>query len=85
MTLTVRLEPELEQRFVQACARRRHTRSEVVTQLIEQFLQAEEQVSLSPAELARKHGLIGSFSGPSDLATQAGDYIRERLGAKNPG
>jgi Ribbon-helix-helix protein len=85
MTLTVRLDPDLERRFAEVCSEQRSSRSEVVTRLIEQYVAARRATKLTPAELARKHKLIGSFIGPPDLAENAGRYLREKLGADNSG
>ena len=71
MTLTVRLDTALEQRFTATVRRQRRTKSEVVTQLLTQYLEAREpksvyQVALdlgvfdeptvdTPPDLARNH------------------------------
>ena len=45
MTLTVRLEPELERKLDAACKRRRVTKSMVVTGLIEEFVACDPEAS----------------------------------------
>jgi len=81
MTLTVRLEPELERKLDAVCKRRKTTKSAVVTDLVRQFVAREPQ--LSAYEVARKIGLIGSVaSGPSDISANAKKYVQRAIRAK---
>jgi hypothetical protein len=82
MTLTVRLDPELERRLESACKRRRTTKSAVVTSLVQEFVAREPEASAY--EVAEKLGLIGSVaSGPRDLSANAKKYARLAIRAKH--
>jgi len=82
MTLTVRLEPELERKLEAACKRRRATKSEVVTGLIQEFVAREPE--LSSYEVAARLGVIGSDTTPdADIAAKAKKRLREALRAKH--
>lgn len=81
MTLTVRLNPELEKQFTAAVRRERSTKSEVVTQLLTQYLVAREPKSAY--EIAQEIGIVGSVSGtPPDLARNSRQYLQAALKAK---
>ena len=56
------------------------SRSEVVKRAIRDLAQAGRRGSFGRA--ARDLGLIGCFSGPSDLGERHGKYFRRMLGAK---
>lgn len=81
MTLTVKLPTELEREFEIHCKRRRLTKSEVVTKLLAQYL-ALEAPKKTPHQLAEELGLVGGFSGPRDLSSNARRYLRKRLHEK---
>jgi predicted transcriptional regulator len=61
MTLTVRLEPELERQLEAVCRRRRTTKSAVVAGLIRELV-AREPAATS-YEVAARLGVIGSDPG----------------------
>jgi len=62
MTLTVKLDPALERDLDRHCKTSRLTKSEIVTRLLRQYFDMAVPKA-SAAALARKHRLIGSFSG----------------------
>lgn len=83
MTLTVRLDPDLERRFSVAVQRQRRTKSEVVTQLLVSYVEAREPKSAY--EVAEE---VGAFEGgpehtPPDLARNAKKYLKAALKAKH--
>jgi metal-responsive CopG/Arc/MetJ family transcriptional regulator len=82
VTLTVRLDPDLERRLEAACKRRRTTKSEVVTRLVREYVAREPQ--MSSYEIAEKLGVIGcAEGGPRDLAANAKKYVRRAIHAKH--
>ncbi|MCC7486675.1 MAG: hypothetical protein IT529_17015 [Burkholderiales bacterium] len=82
MTLTVRLEPELERRLEAACKRRRTTKSEVVSGLVREFVAREPEVS--SYEVAARLGVIGAdATSGGDTAASAKKLLRRALRAKH--
>jgi hypothetical protein len=82
MTLTVRLDPEIERRLDAVCRKRRTTKSAVVSSLVREFLAREPQAS--SYDVAQKLGLIGSVaSGPSDISVNAKRYAQRAIRAKH--
>ncbi|MGH8676053.1 MAG: hypothetical protein ACREVG_17325 [Burkholderiales bacterium] len=82
MTLTVRLEPELERKLEAACKRRRATKSTVVTGLIEEFVAREP--AANSYQVAVRLGVIGSDATASaDTAANAKNLLRRVLRAKH--
>ena len=82
MTLTVRLEPELERKLEAACKRRRATKSTVVTGLIEEFVAREP--AANSYQVALRLGVIGSDTTASaDTAADAKKLLRRALRAKH--
>ena len=83
MTLSVRLDPELEKRFNEAVRRQRSTKTEVVTQLLINYVEACEPKSAY--EIAEEVGAFRvSFEKTSpDLATNARKYLVAALKAKH--
>ena len=81
MTLTVRLEPELERKLEAACERRRVTKSTVVTGLIQEFVAREPEAN--SYQVAVRLGVVGSdTTGPVDTAANAKKSLRRVLRAK---
>ena len=81
MTLTVRLDPELERQLDVVCRYQRLTKSQVVTGLLREFVAREPQ--LSSYETGVKLGIIGSDStGPRDAGARAKKLVRQALRAK---
>ena len=82
MTLTVRLDPELERQLDAVCKRRRTTKSAVVTGLVREFVAREPETS--SYEVAARLGVIGSDASKApDVAGKAKDYVRRALRAKH--
>lgn len=83
MTLTVRLDPELETALEQHCKKTGTTRSHVVTKSLRKYL-AQEKHTKSAYEVAEELGIIGSDNSPSppDLARNAKRYLVQAIGAK---
>jgi metal-responsive CopG/Arc/MetJ family transcriptional regulator len=78
MTLTVRLDAELEREFAAACRIKRTTRSAVVTELIRAYVQAKTPAK-SPFDLAEEMGLIGCMEHAPATAREHSRYIKEKL------
>ncbi len=83
MTLTVRLDPELEKRFNATVRRQRSTKSEVVTQLLVNYVAAREPKSAYEVAVE-----VGAFDEPfektpPDLAANARKYLVAALKAKH--
>ena len=84
MTLTVRLDPQLEDQLDRYCKKRRQTKSEVLTQLLRDHLAAVNDSSKTPYQIARDFGLIGAFaSGRRDASGNRKRYLKEKLRAKH--
>lgn len=82
MTLTVRLDPELERRLESVCERRRTTKSAVVTELVRQFVAREPEAS--SYDVAVKLGVIGIVAGGApDVARNAKRYVRRAVREKH--
>jgi predicted transcriptional regulator len=82
MTLTVRLDPELERRLEAASKRRHKTKSAVVTDLVREFVARERHASAY--EIAVRLGVAGcDRTGPADVAANAKKYARRVIGAKH--
>ena len=85
MTLTVRLTPHLRQQLESYCRKRRLTKTQVVTEFLEERLSSSSGQGKSPYQLARDFGLVGGFaSGKGDLAENRKRYLAEKLRAKRP-
>jgi len=84
MTLTVRLDPQLEEQLDSYCRKRRKTKTEVLTTLLRDHLAAANDTTKTPYELAREFGLIGAIaSGRRDESQNRKQYLREKLRAKH--
>ena len=82
MTLTVRLDPELERQLDAVCKRRRTTKSKVVTGLVREFVAREPEAS--SYEVAARLGAIGcDTSKAADVAANAKQHLRRALRAKH--
>jgi hypothetical protein len=83
MTLTVRLDPELERRLEAVCERRRTTKSAVVTNLVREFVAREP--AESSYEVAERLGVIGcDLSRPGvAVAANAKALVRRAIRAKH--
>jgi metal-responsive CopG/Arc/MetJ family transcriptional regulator len=82
MTLTVRLDEELERELEALCKRRRTTKSAVVAGLIRELVAREP--AASSYEVAARLGVIGADrSGARDRAAKAKQYVRRAVRAKH--
>lgn len=84
MTLTVRLEPELQSRLERYCKKHGVTKSHVITELLMKRLSVPSGDNRSLYERAREYGLVGGFaSGKGDLSANRKRYLTEKLRAKH--
>jgi hypothetical protein len=82
MSLTVRLDPELERRLEDVCERRGTTKSAVVVGLIRDLVARESEET--SCQVAARLGVTGSDrSEPRDRAANAKRYVRRALRAKH--
>lgn len=82
MTLTVRLDPELEKKLESVCRRRRTTKSAVVTDLVREFVAREPEAS--SYEVAARLGAVGcDRSRPGRVAANAKALARRAIRAKH--
>ena len=83
MTLTVRLDPDLENRFNQLVREQRRTKSEVVTELLTNYVKAREPKSAY--EVAVELGVFNlpATKAPRDLARNHKKYLAAALAAKH--
>lgn len=83
MTLTVRLDPDLEDRFNQLVREQRRTKSEVVTELLTRYVEAREPKTAY--EVALEVGVfdLPATDAPRDLARNHKKYLAAALAAKH--
>jgi predicted transcriptional regulator len=81
MTLTVRIDPELERQLEEVCRRQKTTKSEVVVNLVREYL-ARHPVR-SAFETAEELGLIGCMEGEKDLSATAKQRAAAAIRAKH--
>lgn len=83
MTLTVRLDPALEEKFSEIVRAEKRTKSEVVTDLLQRYVEAREA---RPAyEIALDAGVfeLAAAKAPRDLARNHKGYLAAALKAKH--
>jgi len=78
MTLTVRLDPELEREFDAACRLARTTKSAIVSDLIRGYVQASTPAK-SAFELAEDMGLVGCVEQAPAAGRDHSRFIRDKL------
>lgn len=78
MTLTVRLDPDIEREFAAACRLRRTSKSAVVTELIRGYLEAKSPAK-SSYELAVEMGLVGCMESAPAAGRDHSDYLKSKL------
>ncbi len=83
MTLTVRLDPSLEQELKAHCRRERVSKSQMVNGLLKSFLN-QQRSGLSFYELGKDLGFFGCMDGPPDLSVNRKKYLRARRLKKRP-
>ena len=83
MTLTVRLDPDLEERFTQLVREQRRTKSEVVTELLTRYVEA--CAPKTAYEVALDIGVfdLPATDAPRDLARKHKKYLAAALAAKH--
>ena len=77
MTLTVRLDPEIEQELAAHCKREQVSKSEVVSELLKTFLKRRRPAK-SFYEAAKEDGFFGCMDGVEDLSVNRKEYLRAR-------
>jgi predicted transcriptional regulator len=83
MTLTVRLDPELEREFAALCGLKRATKSAIVSELIRTYLQAQAPRQ-SAFELAEAMGLVGVQERAPAAGRDHSRYIKGKLRQRRP-
>lgn len=78
MSFSIRLPAETEQRLERYCRAHGVSKTQMISRLIEKEV-TEAAVKRTPFQLAESAGLVGSFDGPVDLATEHRRYSREKL------
>lgn len=81
MTLTVRLDPELEREFAEACRLKRTTKSAVVTALVRGYVRPAKP-AVSSFELAEAMGLVGCMEIAPASGRDHSRYLKEKLRGK---
>lgn len=81
MTLTVRLNPDIEREFAAACRLQRTSKSAVVTELIRGYVHAKTPPK-SPYALAEEMGLIGSMAHAPTAARDHSQFLKAKLRGK---
>ena len=81
MTLSIRLDPELESELARAAAQTGRSKSELVKASLREYL-ARVVPRKTPYELG-KDLFGGADAGPTDLAERRKDYLTESLRAKH--
>jgi hypothetical protein len=84
MTLTVRLEPELERELSEVCQLKGVTVTETVADLIRRFVESERPRK-SPFELAEDMGLIGAQESAPAAGRDHSRYLKDRLRGRRAG
>ena len=83
MTLTVRLDPQLQEQLESYCRKRRLSKTQLITGLLHEHLSVVTGNRKTPYQLARKLGLVGAMaSGKGDLAENRKRYLKEKIRAK---
>ena len=80
MTLTVRLDPELEKEFAAACRLKRTSKSAAVTELIRAYVRAQSP-GKSAFELAEEMGLVGCVASAPAAGRDHSGYLKSKLRA----
>ena len=84
MTLTVRLDPQLQEQLESYCRKRRLSKTQLITGLLHEHLSVVTGNRKTPYQLACKLGLVGAMaSGKGDLAENRKRYLKEKIRAKH--
>lgn len=81
MTLTVRLDPEIEREFAATCRLGRTTKSAVVAELIRGYVRAKAPAK-SAFELAEEMELIGCMEHAPAAGRDHSNYLKTKLRTK---
>ena len=84
MTLTVRLDQNLEREFTALCRIKGTTKSTVVTELIRGYVQTKAP-AMSPFELAEAMGLVGCQERAPAAGRDHSRYLRTKARNARPG
>ena len=82
MTMTVKLDPEMEQALRQCSAAQRRPASALIRDALGEYLAKEDNASLSAHALGAD--LFGRYRGPKDLAARRKAVMSELVNAKHP-
>ena len=77
MTLTVRLDPDVEREFAAACRLHRTSKSAVVTELIRGYVSTKTPTK-SPYALAEEMGLVGCIESAPASAREHSRYLKAK-------
>ena len=80
MTLTVRLDPDLEKEFAAACRLKRTTKSAAVAEMIRAYVGAQSPAK-SAFELAEEMGLVGCVARAPATGRDHSRYLKSKLRA----
>ena len=80
MTLTVRLDPELEKEFAVACRLKRTSKSAAVTELIRAYMRAQLPAKTA-FELAEEMGLVGCMARAPAAGRNHSSHLKAKLRA----
>lgn len=80
MTLTVRLDPDLEKEFAAACRLKRTTKSAAVAEMIRAYVGAQSPAK-SAFELAEEMGLVGCVARAPAAGRDHSRYLKSKLRA----
>ena len=84
MTLTVRLNPDLEREFAAMCRVKGATKSTVITELIRSYVHAKAP-TMSPFALAQAMGLAGCQVSAPAAGRDHSRYLRAKLRSTRAG
>lgn len=80
MTLTVRLDPDLEKEFAAACRLKRTSKSAAVAEMIRAYVRGQTPAKTA-FELAEEMGLVGCATSAPAAGRDHSRYLKSRLRA----
>lgn len=80
MTLTVRLDPDLEKEFAAACRLKRTSKSAAVAEMIRAYVRAQSPAKTA-FELAEEMGLVGCVARAPAAGRNHSSYLKAKLRA----
>ncbi len=78
MTLTVRLDPDLEKEFAAACRLKRTSKSAAIAEMIRAYVRAQSHAKTA-FELAEEMGLVGCLSREPAAGRDHSRYLKSKL------